>query len=540
LPTGVTGSANHSNNYYDVWGGDSLGCVHFCGTPVAPGTYYVVVNLLADVVAVGTPIGNVTVNGQAQTYRDTLVIYPSTSACPQSFSLGGPCITKACDSVTVNLDATLTNTHCSNLITYSWDLGNGTRSNVKTPGRVNYNIPDTFRLSLLTTYYTYRIKSVYANITGGYYPDIEELTAAQNPDPYIIIPSLGFNNRSNAGSDTHGITFNNLNLVIPGNNCADPIEIQVWDEDTGPPQGSNPLGSPDDNCDSHYITPAIPNQVSDVSSNSSISVKFDTVAISSVPDTVLIIVYPHPPVPVIVASKDSICSGDSTVLGLTQAIDGYGFTWYMNDTTELTSTDSVVTVSKAASYKVKITNLVTGCQEISAPYILAVGQSPQQAGISFNGTQVFINPFPGPGYAVDWYFNGNLVAGQNGKFLPYMGAGLYSADLYNASFPNCRVSIPADSVVSGINDVAENSILDLTVFPNPNTGKFHVKFSTAEVMTVTMSVRDMIGETVITKNLENLDGTYNEEIDLANLSKGVYFVTVESKQGRLSSKVVVQ
>ena len=543
LPTGVNSTPNHANGYYDVWNNDTLGCVHFCGTPVAPGVYYVIVNLSADVVAVGTPIGNVSVNGQQQTYRDTIEIFPGTSVCPQTFSVGnGACVLKACDSLSVNLNATLTNTHCANLISYAWNYGNGTTSTVKTPGTINYNTPDTFPLTLTTTYYTYRIKNVTASITGGYSPDIEEVTSLQSPDPYIVIPSVGFNNESNAGSDSHTVTWSNLGLVIPENTCADAVEIQVWDEDTGPPQHSNPLGSQDDNCGSHYVTPAVPNQVQDVTSNSSVSVTFDTVATSSITETINVVVFPHPPVPVLTSTRDSICNGDSTTLTLLTPIQGYGYNWYMNDTTELQSTDSALTVKLSGNYKVKITNVVTGCMEWSANYTVAVGAaSPPAVNIIFNGTHEFVSPFPSTGFAVDWYYNGNLVVGQNGKFLPYLGDGVYSADVYNASFPYCRTSANPDSVVtSGINDLTDYSVYDVSVYPNPNSGKFKISFSTNETQDIHLVIENTLGQMVSDKKIENFNGTFNDEVDLSDLSKGVYVITLETKTGRHNTKVVVQ
>jgi hypothetical protein len=283
LPPGMTYTPSQ-NGSYNVQGGDSTGCVRFCGTPVAPGVYYIVVNLLADVTANGTPIGSVQANDQPQQYRDTIEIFPGVSECPNTFSLG-PCITKACDSISVNLSAQLTNTNCPSLISYKWDYGNGQTSAIKNPGVVKYNVADTFPLTLTTTYYTYRVKSVTATVTGGYTGDIEELSGLSSPDPYIRINSLAYGNRGSS-SDQSTKTWSNLNLIIPDANCADALEIQVWDEDTGPPQGSNPLGSQDDLINTHNVYPAVPNQVTSNLGNSSIAVTFDTVATSSVTEVI--------------------------------------------------------------------------------------------------------------------------------------------------------------------------------------------------------------------------------------------------------------
>ncbi len=538
LPTGMSASPNHSNGYYDVQNGDSTGCVRFCGTPVAPGIYYIVVNLIADVTAHGTPIGDVDANNQAQTYRDTIEIFPSTSECPQSFTVGnGACQLKACDSVSVNLNATLVNPYCPNLISYAWDYGNGGTSIVKTPGVVNYTTPDTFTLALTTTYYTYRITQFTVELTGGYTGDIEELTGLSNPDPYITIPSIGYNGRGTGPDDQDQITLTGLNLIIPDNACATPLSVIAWDEDQGPP-----LGSPDDNCGTHIIVPAVPNQVSSVVNNSRLWMSFDTVAVSSVVDSVHVIVFPHPPVPELVISSDSICNGDTATISLASPVPGYAFTWFLNDTTELQSTDSVLYVAVRGEYKLKITNTVTGCSEWSAPVTLSVGQAPPASvNILFNGTSVFVSPFPASGFAVDWYYNGNLVVGQNGKFLTFLGNGEYRAELYNIAYPFCRTATSPDTItVSGINDMNATAVYDVNVYPNPNNGKFRVSFSTDETENIRLVLTSSIGQVVSERALNNFNGQFNEELDVTDLSKGVYVLTIETPRGRSNSRIIVQ
>lgn len=541
LPPGLTYSISQ-NGSYNVQGGDHFGCVHFCGTPVAPGTYYMVVNLLADVTAHGTPLGDVQANDQAQQYRDTLIIYPGVSECPGTFTLGnGPCITKACDSVSVNLSGSLSNPDCSNLISYDWSFGNGQTSKVKSPGIVNYNLPDTFPLTLTTTYYTYRIKSVTVNVSGGYTGDIEELTSASKPDPYIRINSLAFNNRGSS-SDVNSVTFSNLNLVIPGSNCADPIEIQVWDEDTGPPQGINPFGSQDDHINDHYITPAIPNQVTSFLNNSTIAVTFDTVATSSVTESIDIVVYPHPPTPVLISSVDSICGGDSVLISFTPALNNYLYHWYLNDTTELLTYDSVLYAKAEGNYTLKVTNMETGCEEFSQPKFIGVGQpSPHQVDIVYNGTQLFVSPFPSTGFAVEWYYNGNLVTGQSGKFLPYLGNGVYDAQLYNINYPGCRTVANPDTLdISGLEVLNYNPVQGVSIYPNPNNGRFTLKFTSDNFSDIKISIRNTMGQIVREESLSAFEGNYQKDFDMTDFGKGIYIATIESSGVAINKKMVVQ
>jgi hypothetical protein len=540
LPPGL-GYSLSNGGIYDVANNDSLGCMNVCGTPIAPGVYYLVVNLLADVIANNVPVvGNVTVNDQPQQYRDTIEIFPSTSACPSSFDLGGgSCVTQSCDPIAVNLDATQVNTICPNLISYDWSFGNGQTSKLKTPGAVNYSTPDTFPLTLTTTFYTYRVKSVYANLTGGYTGDIEELTGISNPDPYIRINSLAFNNRG-AASDTKTANFTNLNLIIPDNNCATPLEIQVWDQDTGLPQGTNPLGSPDDLLNTHSVIPGVPNQVTSAMNNSNIAVTFDTVATSHLTETVDIIVHPAPPIPAIAFAKDSICNADSTYVSWLNFEPGYLYNWYLNDTTELLSFDSSIAVKEPGSYTLKITNTVTGCSEFSSPKILAVGTTPPSSvNILYNGTSLFVSPFPATGFAVKWFYNGNFVSGQSGKFLPFLGAGTYDAEVYNIAFPEC-VTTANSNTISSINDVDFPVFANASVYPNPNSGNFTLAFELEKTEDVTINVSNTIGQTVYAQKLTDFSGQFKSDLDLTEFGKGVYIVTLQTNNAKINKKVVVQ
>jgi hypothetical protein len=541
LPPGLSYSLSNGG-IYDVANNDSLGCMNVCGTPIAPGTYYMVVNLLADVVANGVPVvGNVTVNDQPQQYRDTIEIFPGTSACPSSFDLGGgSCVTQSCDPISVNLNATQVNAICPNLISYDWSFGNGQTSKLKTPGAVNYSTPDTFPLSLTTTFYTYRVKSVFVNITGGYTGDVEELSGLSNPDPYIRINSLAFNNRGTGPDDTKTANFTNLNLIIPDNNCATPIEIQVWDEDTGLPQGTNPLGSQDDLVNTHSVTPGVPNQVTSALNNSNIAVTFDTVATSSLSETINIIVHPVPPVPAIAFDKDSICNSDSTNVSWSNFAPGFLYNWYLNDTIELLSFDSSIVVKEPGSYTLKITNTVTGCSEFSAPKILAVGTAaPTSVNIIYNGTSLFVSPFPSTGFAVRWFYNGNFVSGQSGKFLPFLGPGTYDAEVYNTAFPECATTANTNTI-SNINEVDFPVFANASVYPNPNSGNFTLAFEMEKNEDVTINVSNTIGQTVYEQKLANFTGQFKSDLNLTEFGKGVYVVTLQTGNAKLNKKVVVQ
>ncbi len=150
---------------------------------------------------------------------------------------------------------------------------------------------------------------------------------------------------------------------------------------------------------------------------------------------------------------------------------------------------------------------------------------------------MFVTPYD-TSFAVDWYFNGNLVSGQNGKFLPYLGNGVYNAEIYNKRYPACRTIMEADTVVSGIEDLS--SVYNLNVFPNPNNGSFTIQFSSEESNELWIEVQNMIGEVIYSRKMEVTSGLYSENLSLNDVAKGVYFVSLKNDRGSVNKKVIIQ
>jgi hypothetical protein len=82
----------------------------------------------------------------------------------------------------------------------------------------------------------------------------------------------------------------------------------------------------------------------------------------------------------------------------------------------------------------------------------------------------------------------------------------------------------------GVNEV-ENDI-NFNVFPNPSNGVFNINFSSNEENNVNLTVKNVVGQTVITETV-NVSGKTNHQISLTDYSKGIYFLTVGSETVKL-------
>ena len=82
-------------------------------------------------------------------------------------------------------------------------------------------------------------------------------------------------------------------------------------------------------------------------------------------------------------------------------------------------------------------------------------------------------------------------------------------------------------------------INDFVLYPNPNKGNFTVRFTSANSSGVVVLVNDMLGRKIYENKFEN-KGDFNENIQLKNVTAGVYLVTVIDGDRKGVSKIVIE
>ena len=90
--------------------------------------------------------------------------------------------------------------------------------------------------------------------------------------------------------------------------------------------------------------------------------------------------------------------------------------------------------------------------------------------------------------------------------------------------PRVEVSAVVESCAALGEDVAfKNSI---SLFPNPNNGQFEVNFNTIKDADITIDIIDIVGKTIQSQSLKNLNGFVKKAIDIKNFSKGIYLMNL--------------
>ncbi len=88
----------------------------------------------------------------------------------------------------------------------------------------------------------------------------------------------------------------------------------------------------------------------------------------------------------------------------------------------------------------------------------------------------------------------------------------------------------------GINDLGNGYI---SIYPNPVTSdKVHVEMLLDKEQDIAITVLDIQGKTITSEILHVNAGVSNNQIDLQNLSKGIYYIKVESTQLNTIKKIV--
>lgn len=119
------------------------------------------------------------------------------------------------------------------------------------------------------------------------------------------------------------------------------------------------------------------------------------------------------------------------------------------------------------------------------------------------------------------------------------GVGTHTIIYEYVNGPDC-ISF-SEIVVEVINcvGIAEaGSLGDVSVYPNPTTGKLYISFNGLEAEQVNLSIFNTQGQEIYNETIDQL--TTAKELDLTNRSKGIYLVKMEADGRSFVTRVIVQ
>ncbi|BDS14239.1 T9SS type A sorting domain-containing protein [Aureispira anguillae] len=185
----------------------------------------------------------------------------------------------------------------------------------------------------------------------------------------------------------------------------------------------------------------------------------------------------------------------------------------------------------ASSYTVTGTD-ANGCMATATVNITEPATS-LSASITDNGdgTVTAIATGGTPNYTYQW---DAAAASQTGA----TASGLVHNNTHTVTITDangCSTTATVTVNIVGIKDLA--SISAFEVIPNPNTGAFLIEVAFEEHNMATIHITDVLGRVV--REYTYSGTTFNVPVDLKEQTTGVYFVVLQTKNQRISKKIVV-
>jgi hypothetical protein len=84
------------------------------------------------------------------------------------------------------------------------------------------------------------------------------------------------------------------------------------------------------------------------------------------------------------------------------------------------------------------------------------------------------------------------------------------------------------------------SITHLDVYPNPSRDIFNISFTSEYQQSLKVRILNVIGEELISDDLQQFVGEYVKSINLNKYTKGIYFLEIETDNGVINKKLILQ
>lgn len=237
-------------------------------------------------------------------------------------------------------------------------------------------------------------------------------------------------------------------------------------------------------------------------------------------------------IPVVNIGNDSTQCGGVITLNAQNA--GATYLW------STTASTQTITVSTSGTYNVTVTNS-DGCSA-SDTVMLTINPLPGVGLIPFSSpvcndltSFILTNGTPSGGV-----YSGPTVVGN--VFNPQAaGVGSHTITYTITDGNGCSNSSSQNIMVNNCIGIIESSnTYFVNVYPNPTQGTFTLAIDNASIDELLISIVDMQGKEVFAVREKNIATEYKQQIDLSDVSKGIYFIKLSTGSDVKVQKLIIQ
>jgi len=143
-----------------------------------------------------------------------------------------------------------------------------------------------------------------------------------------------------------------------------------------------------------------------------------------------------------------------------------------------------------------------------------------------------------PGTSYQWFLNGNPIAGATFQNYTPTQSGNYNVEV--TYYNNC--AYPSNTIVITITSIDNNPTINyMNVYPNPANNIISINYVPTQNEINILSITNILGQTLIQKPINCISNSMiTENIDLSDLSPGIYYLVINGKGLKFSEKIVKQ
>lgn len=112
--------------------------------------------------------------------------------------------------------------------------------------------------------------------------------------------------------------------------------------------------------------------------------------------------------------------------------------------------------------------------------------------------------------------------------------------MFSSNGYNNYQGFEAEYYITNVNTTVQDFAQNLAVYPNPASGYTEVKFNLNERTNVNFVLYNLIGEQVYSESSDLQAGFVSKRLQLGNLAGGVYMLRINSENGSVTRKLVVE
>ena len=132
------------------------------------------------------------------------------------------------------------------------------------------------------------------------------------------------------------------------------------------------------------------------------------------------------------------------------------------------------------------------------------------------------------------YSGGNLpdpIYNENGAlFIAFQSDGIFNAPGWAVEWEIGNTGIYTENT----------NFNSLMVYPNPTESLLNISFELEDSQAFNVKLISVTGHVVYQEAQDNFSGHYVNSIDISNMAKGVYFLSLSNEKGSINKKVIVK